>query len=135
MGGFKLSQDHETLERLGANAEVQYRISLLYNKQNHVIVNSRQSIFPYFAPYIHYRYEEIYLGFENNSVAYVNSGFTGLGFGIRLTGMQNRFTANFFTGGGLKLSDVSGPWLNDGMLGVGYTGIAPKVACYIGIAF
>jgi hypothetical protein len=133
MAGFKLTKADEQLQRLGANAEIQYRVSLLYNKQDRVIVNDRHSIFPYFAPYFHYRYEEIYS--VNGSPVYVNSGFTGLGFGVRLTGLRNRLTASFFTGGGLRLSDVNGDWASDGMLGVGYSGIAPKIACYIGIAF
>ena len=65
----------------------------------------------------------------------VNSCFGGCGFGFRLTGAENRFSFNVFAGGGLKLSDVQGDNKYTDFLEVGYTGLAPKLAFQMGIAF
>lgn len=142
-GGFKLSKKDEIVNRLGGNAEFQYRVNLLYDKEavNPLIKN--HSTYTYFAPFIQYRYEEITdtspdsndISITNKEQTYVNSGFAGFGFGIRLTALENRFTLNVFGGGGLKYSDVKGNRSYADFMEVGYTGIAPKISFQLGIAF
>jgi hypothetical protein len=141
LGGFKLSKKGELINRLGGNGEFQYRINLLYNKEALSSIAKRYSTFAYFAPYIQYRYEEITDVISTDvtppitQLTIVNSGFAGLGFGFRLTALENRFCINIFAGGGLKYSDINGLKKYDDFLEVGYTGIAPKVSFQMGIAF
>src|SRR5205823_903492 len=109
-----LSKNGEMINRLGGNGELQYRINLLYDKEAISAVAKKYSTFAYFAPYVQYRYEEI-TDVSNSDIvpplttlSIVNSGFAGLGFGFRLTALENRFCINVFAGGGLKYSDVDG---------------------------
>ncbi len=140
-GSFRLSKKDEIINRLGGSGEFQYRVNLLYNKEAISAVAKKYSTFAYFAPYLQYRYEEITDPvFDGDSQAlqkttYVNSGFGGLGFGFRLTALENRFCLNLYAGGGLKYSDVHGDKRYADFMEAGYTGIAPKVAFQIGIAF
>jgi len=139
-GGFKLSESDEVINRMGGNAEIQYRINLLYNKEAIGLINKNYSTFVYFAPYIQYRYEEIkdadYSDISKKYITtFVNSSFGGLGFGIRLTAVENRFCINIFGGGGLKYSEVNGLKKYGGFMEPGYTGIAPKLSLQMGIAF
>lgn len=142
-GGFKLSKKDEIINRLGGNAEFQYRVNLLYNKEalNPMIRN--HSTYTYFAPFVQYRYEEITdaipdskdISVMKKDYTYVNSGFVGFGFGVRLSALENRFTLNVFGGGGLKYSDVKGDKSYADFMEVGYTGIAPKISFQLGITF
>ena len=91
--------------------------------------------------YLQYRYEEItdkiYISelYSVNQISTVDSYFGGLGFGCRLTGIENRFCLNVFAGGGLKYSDLYGDKKYSDFFQVGYTGIAPKFGFQMGIAF
>lgn len=142
-GGFKLSKKDEIVHRLGGNAEIQYRINLLYNKEGFSSLMKEHSTFAYFAPFTQYRYEEITDVFQNSTDfslmdkenTYVNSGFAGFGFGVRLTALENRFCLNLFAGGGMKYSDIIGDKGYSDFTEVGYTGIAPKISFQLGIAF
>ena len=110
-GGFKMSKKDETINRLGGSGELQYRINLLYNKEALSSVARKYSTFAYFAPFVQYKYEAI----KDNMVGdvlktentFVNSGFGGLGFGCRLTALENRFCFNLYAGGGLRYSDLN----------------------------
>lgn len=141
--GFKLSKKDEIVNRLGGNGEFQYRVNLRYNKDAQSNMVRDYSTFTYFAPFLQYRYEEITDVFPHTydvSVSekkntYVNSGFGGFGFGIRLMAMENRFCLNVFAGGGMKYSDIIGDKNYSDFTEVGYTGIAPKVSFQLGIAF
>lgn len=141
MGGFKLSKKDETINRLGGNGEFQYRINLLYNKEAISTIVKKYSSFAYFAPFIQYRYEEItdVISFEPASVeklnTFVNSYFGGVGFGLRISAIENRFSMNVFAGGGLKYSNVYGQKKYENFTEVGYTGISPKFEFQMGIAF
>ncbi|MGZ3862189.1 MAG: hypothetical protein ACXVPN_11745 [Bacteroidia bacterium] len=141
LGGFKLSKKDELINRIGGNGELQYRINLLYDKEALSSIIKRYTTFAYFAPYVQYRYEEITDIILSDAmpaqtkITMVNSGFAGLGFGFRLTAFENRFCINAFAGGGLKYSDINGLKKYDDFLEVGYTGIAPKIAFQMGIAF
>jgi len=141
LGGFKLAKKNQMVSRLGGNAEFQYRINLLYNKEAISTITKRYTTFAYFAPYIEYKYEEITESYvpdistKTNTLTTVNSGFAGVGFGVRFSGLENRFCLNLFAGGGLKYSDTHGLQNYDDFLQVGYTGIAPKVSFQMGIAF
>lgn len=141
MGGFKLSKKDETINRLGGNGEFQYRINLLYNKEAVSSVVYKYSSFAYFAPFLQYRYEEItdVISFAPAPVetirTYVNSYFGGMGFGLRISAMENRFSMNLFAGGGLKYSNVYGQRKYDAFTEIGYTGISPKIGFQMGIAF
>ncbi|MEI8137728.1 MAG: hypothetical protein WCH21_10430 [Bacteroidota bacterium] len=141
IGGFKLSKKDEIINRLGGTGEFQYRVNLLYNKEALSSVVKKYSTFAYFAPYLQYRYEEITdrvptdISISEKEITIVNSGFAGLGFGFRLTALENRFCLNVYAGGGLKYSDVSGNKKYADFTEVGYTGIAPKLSFQIGIAF
>lgn len=140
-GGFKLSEKNGYRDRIGGNGELQYRINLLYNKQGQTKLTKNFSTFAYFAPYFQYRYEEltdkIYISdvYSVNQISTVDSYFGGLGFGCRLTGMENRFCLNVFAGGGLKYSDLLGDKKYSDFFQVGYTGISPKFGFQMGIAF
>jgi len=140
-GGFKLSQKDGYFSRLGGHGEFQYRINLHYKKSNGGTVHQRFSTYGYFAPFVLFRYEQIVDAYSSdvssslNSTTFVNSGFTGVGFGLRLTGLESRFSMNFFAGGGIKYSDVNGQKTYEDFLQVGYTGITPKVSFQMGIAF
>lgn len=140
-GGFKLSKKDEIVHRLGGNGEFQYRINLLYNKEALSAITNRHSTYTYFAPFVQYRYEEITDIVSNDITTtvrentFVNSGFAGLGFGVRLTALENRFCLNIYAGGGMKYSDVQGNKKYADFFEVGYTGIAPKVSFQIGITF
>jgi hypothetical protein len=137
LAGFKLTQREEINHRIGGNVEVQYRINMMYNRQSkdrsgHLIT------FPYFAPFIMYRYEEITEEPSNDLLGQktiVNSAFGGAGFGLRLHGTNSRFTMNVFTGLGMKFSDNQGSGKYDGFLETAYTGLAPKFGLQLGIAF
>lgn len=139
--GFKLSKKDEIVNRLGGSGEFQYRINLLYNKETLGSIVKKHSAFTYFAPFVQYRYEEITdlvstdISTIQQENTFVNSGFVGLGFGMKLTGLENRFSLNIYAGGGLKYSDVNGNNKYDDFFEVGYTGIAPKVSFQIGITF
>jgi len=141
LGGFKLSQKDGYFNRLGGHGEFQYRINLHYKKSNGGIVHQRFSTYGYFAPFALFRYEQIVDAYSSdvssslNSTTFVNSGFTGVGFGLRLTGLESRFSMNFFAGGGIKYSDVTGQKSYEDFLQVGYTGITPKISFQMGIAF
>lgn len=141
IGGFKLSKKAELINRLGGNGEIQYRVNLLYNKEAISSVVKKYSAFAYFAPYFQYRYEQITdpaaadVSTSQNEITIVNSGFAGLGFGFRLTAIENRFCLNVYAGGGLKYSDVNGNKKYADFMEVGYTGIAPKLSFQLGIAF
>ncbi len=141
LGGFKLSKRDNYFNRMGGNGEFQYRINLHYNKETISGLVKKYSTFAYFAPFFQYRYEDItdVTGSDINGDEYthtiVNSGFAGLGFGFRLTALENRFCANFFAGGGMKYSDVSGLNRYTDFFEVGYTGIAPKFGIELGINF
>lgn len=142
LGGFKLSQKNGIVERIGGNGELQYRINLLYNKEALNKLMKNYSTFAYFAPFFMYRYEEV-----NETIYYgpvspdqinktmVNSGIGGLGFGFRLTAVENRFSLNAFVGGGLKLSDTNGTGNFTAFNEIAYTGIAPRLEFHMGIAF
>ncbi len=139
-GGIKLSKKENYFDRLGGNGEAQFRINLNYDKALINTLDRRFSTFAYFAPYIQYRYEQILElktteAVPQQTATFVNSGFCGVGFGIRLTGLESRFCMNLFAGGGLKYSDVAGLQKYNDFLSVGYTGIAPKVSFQMGIAF
>lgn len=139
-GGFRLAKEDEKIHRLGGNGEFQYRVNLLYNKEAISSVVKKYSTFAYFAPYVQYRYEEITdavpaEGGANTQLTTVNSVFGGLGFGMRLTAIENRFFLNAYAGGGLKYADVNGDKKYADFFEVGYTGIAPKLSFQIGIAF
>lgn len=138
-GAFKLSKKDEMINRLGGSGEFQYRVNLLYNKEALSSVVKKHSTFAYFAPYLQYRYEEITDKISGDALknqnTFVNSGFGGFGFGLRLTALENRFCMNAFAGGGLKYSDVNGDKKYADFMQVGYTGIAPKVSFQIGIVF
>ena len=141
LGGFKLSKKDDIINRMGGNGELQYRINLLYNKEAVNGVVKKYSTFAYFAPFIQYRYEDITdMTVNDDNVqqqthTIVNSAFGGLGFGFRLTALESRFCANFFAGGGLKYSDVTGLLRYTNFLETGYTGIAPKFGLQLGIKF
>lgn len=141
LAGFKLSKRGEEMNRIGGNGEFQYRINLLYNKEAISSIAKKYSTFAYFAPYVQYRYEEITdvistdIAPPSTKLTIVNSGFAGLGFGFRLTALENRFCINLFAGGGLKVSDINGLKKYDDFLEVGYTGFAPKISFQMGIAF
>ncbi|MDP1803313.1 MAG: hypothetical protein Q8L81_18265 [Bacteroidota bacterium] len=138
-GGFKFDKTNETITRLGGTAEVQYKVNLLYSEGPKNIVIRPYSVFTYFAPYLSYRYEEI-----NESInsevnppenSFIHSGFGGVGFGFRLTGLENRFSLNAYAGGGLKYSDITGDQKYNDFWDVGYTGFAPKLSLQMGITF
>jgi hypothetical protein len=138
--GLKLSKKEDYYNRLGVNGEVQYRINLLYNKEAISKIARQYSTFPYFAPFIQYRYEEIRdkvtVGdVVNYQPSYVHSGFAGVLFGFRFTAMENRFCMNVYGGGGLKVSDTKGAKKYDDFLEVGYTGLTPKLGIQVGIVF
>lgn len=138
--GYMLSKRQDFIDKTGANGEVQYKINLLYNKESVHPVVKAYSWFAYFAPFLSYKYEEITDQFsiapgETRAVrTFVNSGFGGLGFGLRVTGIQNRLSLNIFAGGGLKFSDLNGQQQYSNFLEVGYTGITPKLELQLGIA-
>lgn len=140
-GGFKLSEKAGYINKIGGNGELQYRINLLYKKQGLSKLAKNFSTFAYFAPYLQYRYEEItdkvYINEVSsvNQISTIDSYFGGLGFGCRLTGIENRFCLNVFAGGGLKYSDLYGDKKYSDFFQVGYTGIAPKFGFQMGIAF
>lgn len=140
LAGFKLSKKDDIINRIGGNGEIQYRINLLYNKEMIGLISSNYSTFAYFAPFIQYRYEDITDPVSPETFPYynttiVNSTFGGLGFGFRLTALENRFCVNFFAGGGLKYSEVEGLRKYSEFFEVGYTGITPKLSFQMGIAF
>ncbi len=139
-GGFKLSKKDNYFDRLGGNGEVQFRVNLNYNKNLVNTLDRRFSTFAYFAPYMQYRYEQVLEQATTDALpkytaTFINSGSAGVGFGIRLTGLESRFCMNLFAGGGLKYSDVAGLQQYNDFLSVGYTGIAPKISFQMGITF
>lgn len=138
--GLKLSKKEEYYNRLGVNGELQYRINLLYDKEAASKIVRKYSTFPYFAPFLQYRYEELRdkatIGDAvSYQPSYVHSGFAGILFGFRLTAMENRFCMNVYGGGGLKVSDTKGAKKYDDFLEVGYTGLTPKLGIQVGIVF
>ena len=133
-GGYKLSKKNNEIDRTGGNGELQLRINLLYDRSA-TNKAAHYSTYPFFAPFVQYRYEDIRAQSQETSNTVVQSLFSGLGFGVRFTGLENRFTLSLFAGGGMKISSSTGPGRYDDFLEVGYTGIAPKIACYMGIAF
>lgn len=141
--GFKLSETQRTINRIGGNGEIQYKINLLYNKEasNTMAVVRNYSTFAYFAPYLQYRYEEMTDNINADALAssreisIVNSASAGVGFGFRLTGNENRFTVDVFAGGGLRLSDLNGASRYANFLEVGYSGLTPRLGFRMGIAF
>jgi hypothetical protein len=141
MGGFKLSKKDAIINKLGGNGEFQYRITLLYNKEAISTIIREHSSFAYFATFAQYRYEEITDVIDSETSeqkelkTYVNSYFGGVGFGLRVSAIDNRFTMNIFAGGGLKYSNVYGQKKYDNFTEVGYTGIMPKFGFQMGIAF
>ena len=141
LGAVKLSKKDNYFDRTGGSGELQYRVNLHYNKEAANSITRNFSTFAYFAPYVLYRYEQINDSYMTDaittveSITMVNSGFAGVGFGMRLTANESRFCVNLFAGGGLKYSDINGKSREDGFLQVGYTGIAPKLSFQMGIAF
>ena len=140
-GGIELYRKNNYYPRLGTNFGFQYRVNLLYNKENVSTVLKGHSTFAYFAPFLHYRYTEItdervmsdIVSLRTTSNIYTTFG--GFGFGARFSALENRFCLNIFAGGGLRVSRTEGSKKYDGFFEPGYTGIAPKVEMQIGIAF
>lgn len=137
-GGFKLDKTSTAVNRVGGTGEIQYRVNLMYTENARITIIRPYSVFPYFAPYLSARYEKINnpaIINDAQTTTTVRSVFGGVGFGFRITGINNRFTLNAFAGGGLKYADIDGDTKYDNFFEVGYNGFAPKLALQMGITF
>jgi hypothetical protein len=150
--GYNNSNSGEDSKKLltGFDSQLQYRF-YLFNKATRR--QNFQNIL-YFAPYLTFKYVDLssanyyqtafnptngtYSGFTVQTSGNVRSYGGGLVIGFRISGLNNRFCAGAYLGGGFKSSDVRGNAFGSSDYQINndaFSGITPKVGVQAGISF